>query len=318
MIISANLSIHNRGKLFKRALLGYLWQTLPRKDWEIVLVDDMSTEDLSQTYKDLIGEINLRHVHFDHKKHAMFREMNPKWEPGQPENWYHTPALSLNLGAHLSRGEFLAVCHPEILHAPDNFEKAAVTLTNNPKQFLFGATWLGSYRNNLLLEQIPDWREMGWDHFIAAQNRPYHLHCFNQNELYWYTSFLPRQAFVATRGVEFDWMRGVAGEDDCFRDCVKMAGYMPVYRDDIQGFHQDHSDEKEAHRDRSGERWKLALERNRTKYYEMREGRIPYPFPANPDYDWTARECIVKIIDYKVGSKEAITSYPIACEEATL
>src|SRR5687768_1571919 len=80
MRLSVVLSVHNRTKLLRRALDSYVLQTLPPREWEVILVDDMSTEDLSTAYRDLLGKLNVTHVKMDHTRHAVFQERNPNWK----------------------------------------------------------------------------------------------------------------------------------------------------------------------------------------------------------------------------------------------
>lgn len=300
VVVSSVLSIHNRSKLFKRALYGYLWQTMPAESWEIILIDDLSTEDLSETYKPLLGRINLRHVKFDHTKHPIFQKKNPNWTPGQKKNWYHTPALTINLGMHLARGPIISLCHPEILHAPENFELASVRILNQ-EAYLFGTTYLGTQDSNLWLDKNPSWVNFGWQGFlsrVAAQNLPQY-----KDECYWYTSFLPRKVARTIGGVDFSYLDGVAGEDDDFRDRVRRAGWDPVWAPELEGFHQNHDNETESHRIRTTEAWRKGLEHNRN-LYRQRQKSGWYPAPANSNCDWTSRECFVEEVRYTVGSRE--------------
>jgi len=296
--VSAVLSIHNRSVLFKRALDGYLWQTLPPERWEIILLDDMSTEDLRYTYKHLIGKVNLRHILIDHTRHPVFRERNPDWMPGQPVSWFHTPAITLNLGFHVARGPVLCVCHPEILHAPTNFERALMRLSKE-RAFLFGTTYLGAPATNEWLN-INQWSNFGWAGFLAQINSK-SLKKYSPKELYWYTSFLPAEAARIVGGVDFQYLNGVAGEDDDFKERVRLAGWPPVYAPEIEGLHQDHSHEREAHHRRDTEAWRVGLKANRELFARRkREGFLPWE--ANVGRDWRCLDCVVGEISYSVGS----------------
>lgn len=310
ILVSAVLSIHNRSRLFRRALDGYEWQSMPPEKWEIVLVDDGSTEDLSLCYRHLIGKINLTHVLMDHTRHPVFKELNPGWTPGQPKRWYHTPAISINLGSALSLGKTICLCHPEILHAPTNFQLAHDELEKE-KLFIFGRTYIGTPRLNQKLTSLHDggksWTGDGWDSCHAAVADPVNSSAvLDETQLYWYTSFLPRAAVTAVHGVDFRYLRGVAAEDDDFRERVYAAGWEPVHRRKVVGVHQYHEDETEGHRRRESEAWKTGLETNRAVYSERRSNG--FPKLVNEGYDWTGVETFVRSIEYKVGSTKPVVS----------
>lgn len=309
ILISVVLSIHNRSSLFRRALNGYMRQSIPPEEWEILLLDDLSTEDLSLAYRHLVGKINLRHVFIDHTRHPVFKQRNPGWSLGAPQDWFHTPAITMNAGFHLARGRILCLCHPEVLHAPWNFERATERLSGNTN-FLFGTTYLGDRERNRILEAEPDWTRYTWGDLLyrlKAGELPKLLDL----DLYWYTSFLPTEAARMVGGVDFGYLHGVAAEDDDFRDRVRQAGWPPLYAPDIVGFHQDHSDETEPHRQRNNERWDRAVLRNREVYRQRREAGMVWP--ANAGTDWTASECIVRELRYSIGreSPEIIEGMPL-------
>ena len=302
--VSAVLSIHNRSRLFHRALYGYLSQTMPASDWEIVLVDDMSTEDLSEAYKPFLGALNLRHIKMDHRKNVVWKQRNPNGTTDAFENWYHTPCLALNLGFYLARGSVICLCHPEILHAPQNFAYAYLKLIEKKeKNYLFGTTYLGTLSMNKWLNEHQNWTSLGWYGFLTQVNHIEPLTCFKPNELYWYTSFLTKEAVEKVGGCDWDYLHGAAGEDDDFKERVSLAGWPPTRVHEIQGFHQDHSDEKEKHRQRNTKFWEDGLARNR-KTFTLRKTISGFPIPANPGFDWTAKECLVSETSYVVGKKE--------------
>jgi glycosyltransferase involved in cell wall biosynthesis len=296
---SAVLSVHNRSTLLRRALLGYLWQTVPSTNWEILLVDDMSTEDLSEVYKPFIGRMNLRHIKIDHRRHPMWKSRNPNGV-GNFENWYHTPAITINAGTYMARGRIICLCHPEILHAPTNFLKAKEAI-DKEKVYVFGKTYLGTQAANRWLDTNPGWTDLGgWDGFLKRLAPVDPLHHFRPNELYWYTSFIPKEAVERIGGVDFDYLNGVAGEDDDFKERAAAAGWRPVLVPEVEGFHQDHSDEKEAHRRRDTAFWEEGLARNRA-LFSARKKVSGFPKRVNEKYDWTAKETIVDVVEHKVS-----------------
>jgi len=308
--LSVVLSVHNRSKLLARALETYLWQTLPKEEWEVVLVDDCSTEDLRAAYAPFVGRMNLRHVAFDHRRHPLWKARNPSWRLGEPEDWFHTPALTTNAGCHLARGEAILLCHPEVMHAPGNFALGSEMCLrrawaqrdlkkvhdvpppgrDTAGAFVAGRCWLGTQATNRHFDADPFWGAGGWDaamRAVGADGLDYY-----GKELYWYCAFVPRGAVAAVGGVDFAYLDGVAAEDDDFRVRIVRSGRLGIYERAIEALHQDHSDEGETHRDRSQLKWKEGLARNRALYYGRRE--TGFPEPANAGTDWTAMECVVE------------------------
>lgn len=295
--LSLVLSIHNRGKLLRRALGQLLSQTLSPKEWEIVLVDDCSTENLVEAYQPVLGKLNIRHVRFDHRRHPLWIERNPGWQPGQREHWYHTPALTTNAGVALAQAKVIGLCHPEILHAPNNFARAVEELARDEKRYLFGRTYLGTQATNRWLDTI-NWAEYDWGRIMRGGqiNR---LQSYGVDGLYWYTSFLPKRAVEIVRGVDFVYLSGVAAEDDDFRDRIGKAGYVPTFDAALEGIHLDHSDEPEYHRLRHTPEWRQGLERNRAVYFGRKHNTgFPAPEHVNTAHDWRAPECVVNVEEH--------------------
>ncbi len=304
IVVSATLSIHNRIELFRRALETYVRQTLSPEKWEIVLVDDMSTQDLREAYDHLLGSINIRHVRMDHTRHPVFRRRNPGWKPGHPEDWFHTPAISTNIGIDMAAGPVVCLCHPEIMHAPRNFEWAATRILSFERSYLFGKVYIATQGTNRWFEQASLWTGLAWPELLARIET--HKMTALTDECYWYASFLPKVAARTVRGVDFAYLDGVCGEDDDFRERVSRAGWSAVYAPEIEGIHQDHSDERETHRQRDTSKWNLGMERNRA-HYIMRKDQ-GFSGEVNPG-DWAAKECVVGVRGWKVGKREPLLEW---------
>jgi len=302
MKLSIPLSIHNRGALLRRALETFLWQSLPASEWEVILIDDRSTEDLREAYGPFLGKINLRHVYFDHTFHSIFRKRNPNWKPGDPEDWFKTPALTTNAGCYLSRAPFVGLFHPEVLHAPGNFE-TAVEILSKKDVYVFGKVWLGNWKTNKWLEAHPEWSRLGWANFLD-EVKVTSLRAFSPDELYWYCSFLPKRVVEEIGGVDFAYLSGNSYEDCDFRERVIRKRCPALWEPAIQGIHQDHSQEKEAHRIRNARWYESEMENEflfRNRDFDRWTGG-----PANDGIDWTAKECISRIVEYRLGSEKPI------------
>src|SRR3990172_1318553 len=99
MKLSIILSIFNRKRLFSRGLDSIKKQSMPKEDFEVLVVDDGSIDDYTDLFKD--SGLNIRHIKIDHTKHDLYPVLQNdpiKKKLGVPELWYHTPALSINIG----------------------------------------------------------------------------------------------------------------------------------------------------------------------------------------------------------------------------
>lgn len=289
--ISAILSIHNRAKLLHRALRFYERQTMDPKDFEIIVIDDLSTCDLGEVIAPFKGKLNVRHVLFDHRRLDKWKRLNPAGQ-GAYENWTHSPGAALNAGFALAQSPVLCLCHPEVIHAPANFEIAYDLLVTQAKPWnIFGHTYLGTLELNRRIDVEPAILDRPWTDFmglVQSLNTP----TFGDSELYWYCSFLTRDAAHRIRGCNLEYVGdGLAADDDEFKARLEIAGFHPALRKEIVGIHQSHDDEPEKHRQRETAFWKNALQKNRTLWYGHRNNG--YPRVVNPDMDWTCMQCVV-------------------------
>ena len=297
MRLSLIVSIFNRRDLFACGLKSWSQQTLPASDWELILVDDMSNEDLREVYGPYIGQLNIRHVRMDHTKHRIFHEINPGWTDGQAENWYHTPALSINLGLRLARGENIGIVQPEVVAHREAF-RLGVEQAEQRQSFVFGKMILSSpnFRENYVLSGDPNFES----HWNICQQDPGAIR-FEDHELYWYLAFLRRDAAFAVGGVDEEYLRGVYAEDDDFKHRLRLAGWPPHLEREIRGFHLDHSHENSRRglQQTNPRLWDRISIINRERYARWGHGRDhEYPLVANQGYDWGSMDCLAGIEDF--------------------
>lgn len=123
--VSVLSSTFNRGKLLDRALATYANQTLDRRYWEYVLVDDGSqdnTLDVAQKWKDRGLPIQVYDVAKD-----LGRPKEPgKWRDG---------SIGRNIGSTMCHGKVLVATHPEILVPPDALEVAYESVCQYPNDW---------------------------------------------------------------------------------------------------------------------------------------------------------------------------------------
>jgi len=286
--VSILLSIFNRSELLDLGLRSLLRQTMPAKEWEVILLDDMSTDDLSKVYKRY--PINVTHVRFNPKDHPNYKG-------------YHTQSLALNLGARKAKGEVLCVSQPEMLHDKENLARGYSRALQD--DLVYGLTIL-SHR------KFSDWlrastSEHGFGHLWDEANKlasPFH-----DNEYYWYIAFVKRQHFVTIHGVEETYMEGVYAEDDEWKERLGFAGVNSCLDKSIRGIHVNHEFEADLYpkQDRVAGFWKKGAEHNRARYFQWQkdakaEGQNPKDWMiANKHLDtWGDPKYIVAVKEQHV------------------
>lgn len=317
MKISVILSCYNRSELFARGLESYTWQTMPKEDFEILIIDDGSTEDLSKVYKPYIGKLNIKHIKFDHKKHPIWQQMNtPEFKaeyhvPDNEELFYHTPALSMNIGIHHAQGEVICTCQPEIILSPD-----ALKMGYNHVKF-------GGYQTYgevvLATQTFNDWLKLNFENrtfeeLIKTVDHYGREHTFlhEQGEMYWMLAFYLKEKCVEINGVDLEYLKGVYGEDDNFRTRIRLTGTNDYYggrtsqkldsQGTIIGIHQSHYHEKNLYKkqDRDSSFWNIGANKNRARWSEF--CRNPQKM-ANENLNFNevwGVDCITSIKEYYV------------------
>ncbi|MGH7665494.1 MAG: glycosyltransferase [Gemmatimonadaceae bacterium] len=108
LILSVIVPVHNGGRVLGRALGALAASDLSRECWELLVVDDASTDDsaaIAAEYADRIVRM-----------------------PGPP----HGPAYARNRGAEMSHGEFLLFVDADVCVHPDALRRVASVLAHRP------------------------------------------------------------------------------------------------------------------------------------------------------------------------------------------
>jgi len=202
--VSAVLSIHNRSKLFRRALDGYVAQSMHAEQWELVLVDDMSTEDLFENLRTSDRpDQSIAHSNGPYEASDIFGDESRMVLRRPPPRWYHTPAISTNIGCAAARGESPLPLSPRDSSLGRQFRPGGrPPFSAQRLRFSGRPIWVLSATNGWL--ESNSWTASGgWEEFIGRMQTVQPLTSFGPSELYWYTSFLPRAAVDKVRGRGF-------------------------------------------------------------------------------------------------------------------
>lgn len=273
-------SVYNRSGLFRNGLKTLLWQTLSPEKFEVLVIDDGSTEDIPKLLREFKDSLRIRYIRYDHTKHPIYQELNP--DGLTEEVWFHTQAISANIGIRKAESEYICISQPEMLHAPDNLRRGLELARTNRQ--VFAELWLATERFN-------DWlREKEVTTYPFEELLAQAMNCGTEyafeppgDHLYWYIQFFPKIAAIQIGGVDEEYLRGVYAEDDNFKARLRMNGLEELYagRADrrtpfqpniVAGIHQSHYHEKELYKkqDRDGLLWQRGSETNRSRWLQWR------------------------------------------------
>ena len=279
---SVIISIKNRGDFLDRTLYTFAKQTMPKKEFEIVIVDDDSTDDLLDICKkhSSLSGLQFQYIKINTAKGAI------------PQKGF-TPALSNNIGFKKARGSVFIITGPESLQKETNMEltwKACHgpnciygIVYRAPPQFVDG------------LRSDRDWHSYTYLNQLLQRCKP-PLQKESTGGFWWYYAATRKEYIIAVNGVDERYMEGICGEDDDFAYRMKFLGLNLAHNHDIFCIHQDHSreDKKDfAHRIRfHNAQWRILRSHNLAILLECRKSGNPI---VNKDINWGAEEAIVKI-----------------------
>jgi len=226
----------NRAHLFSRALDTWAKQTLPKGDFELLVVDDAVREDLRTLCQEKARSLglNIRFIRINKTKSVI------------PVKSF-IPVLTNNVGLRHSKGDVVVVTGPETLQAPNNLEIAATMVSR--QQCAYGLVYRASAKATEFISK-------GWDrlkllpmsHLLqipgakdSCVTMPPHP------PAYWYFMCVAKAHVERIGGVDEQFLGGICGEDDDFANRMRMVGVEPVFEHSIIGIHQDHS--REDHED---------------------------------------------------------------------
>ena len=269
-MLSIIIPIYNRSGLLDIGLNSLAKQSL--REWELILIDEMSQEDLSRVYKKY--PIKVKHIRFNPKGHPYYKG-------------YHTPSLAINLGIKHADGDVICITQPEVIHDTDNLIRGYEQAQQN--ELVYGHTILSHQKSNFT-------KEMTFNECWKEANRL--SEPFADNALYWYAAFIKKAHIEAIRGVEEWYMGGVYAEDDDFKERLRLYGVLPVLNKAIRAVHINHNKEGDLYikQDRNSEFWKKGAERNRKRYYDWLPNRKKGDEVGNQSREWGEEKYIKEVI----------------------
>jgi 2-polyprenyl-3-methyl-5-hydroxy-6-metoxy-1,4-benzoquinol methylase len=177
MKVSVVCATYNRAELLDRALETYAKQTIPRDEWEYVLVDDLSTDNTLEVCAKYKEKINLR----------VLDSIKDLGLPKQPGQWRDGCKLR-NAASTFAFGEVMVSTHPEIMVPPDALERAYNAVVNDRQSWhtaipywlppcdVDSVDWRASLAN---LNTLPGFYDPSWPDAVHSPGAPDYR---NQNQ----------------------------------------------------------------------------------------------------------------------------------------
>lgn len=282
MKLSLVISTYNRTKLFDYVLRSLVYQTFPKDEMEIVVVDDGSTEDtlgLLKKWQPFVG-CQIKYIRIDSSKYTYIPIK------------YHTPALTNNIGFKKSEGDVVVVHGNDVMHlGRDNLILGYNHALENKS--VFGTVWECDKEFINYLDTNPEWKR--YNDLMPLYNHPHaKINNIHMTGWYWYVLFVKRSFVFKINGVDEEYLRGVYAEDNNFEQRLLMAGTKHFREPRIITVHLWHYDEGETipkqARWGSGT-WEEAAEINRTRWRKWNANRT---MVANRGREWGDEKVIVQ------------------------
>lgn len=283
MKVSIVISIKNRTDLFRRSLKQYKYQTMPKSDWELVVVDDMSDEDVLSVLKKYGSCFNYKYIKIDSKKNDF------------PVFW--GPSLSNNVGFKAAEGDVVVITSPEVMvdyTALDNSYNMAMTGVS-----AFGHVLFSHNQFVQMMDKNPKMEEYSFYELFRLPTATNGFPDINSKNFYWFWLAVKRDVVLSIGGCDENFMRGICGDDDDFADRLKLFGAEPTHAFNIKGIHQDHKvkDSKDPKRIRRNSVWERYRKIN-TDY--LAEKRRTKEVVANVGRNWGSEKLIISVFENKI------------------
>lgn len=239
MKVSVIFSTYNRASFLERSLYTYHMQSMPKTDFEIIVIDDQSTDltqEISNKYSD---KLNIVYIKISGNKNK-FRAQSFGW----------------NIGLSLAIGEVCLFTHPEIMmpaktleimHDPHLKYKIPTFLTMKPyvlsnkcQAKIDSVNWM---KNPDAIKEIPEFLDIWIDGNKRYSNELMEKLCFWESN----TTFSMKRIDLLSIG-GFDEFDCWGPDDPSFRDRRKLLK-IPTVVAPILNYHQNHDGISAVERD---------------------------------------------------------------------
>jgi hypothetical protein len=200
----------------KNTLMSYLKFYANRDDYEVIIIED----------KKNIADVEEHDfiINYVQNLNSPCIKIIPANAPQENFN----PSLHYNQGVEKSTGTHIILSNPECFHGNDILSGLDEYIDVNPAVYIVCAC------ENVHIKES----ETG----IITQHIGWYQHSVHNNRRLHFTSAISKENFIKIGGFDENYSKGIAWEDDDFRNKILQANIPIIIEDNLLVFHQYHDD----------------------------------------------------------------------------
>ncbi len=256
-MISIIISSYNRTELFRRSLFS-IAKNKPTEDFELIVVDEESTEDILSELRCFSGQIPFKLIKVKTKDIE---------EKLKIKKFHNNPSVTNNIGFAHSKGDKIFLMGNEIIvwndainrmvsEIPKTKENYLILSTTYdiPQQILSVLDKFGSGISQKMVQFCSKWPLQSWDYRSNVTN---------------YLSLCNRSAWEKLDGYDERYFGGIACEDSDFYQRFRALPDNETFISQAVSLHQYHGGKTRYYEptDISQETWNTGLDKNRQMFY---------------------------------------------------
>lgn len=227
MKISVLISSYNRVELFNRCIWS-IANRPPSTEFEVIVVDDNSTEDTLSVLKSFSCKLTWKFIRFDHKEFEKQTGI---------KRFFNNPSVTNNIAFKHSSGDLIFQQGNEIIAYKDIYNTMIRDIPDSENFLVFSTTYdvsqgtldqLDKYGTNITDKMVEDCYK--W----PLQSSSYRSDVTN------YISLTPRSLWNAIGGYDERYMAGISSEDSDFVRRARALGDCKTVISEAISLHQFH------------------------------------------------------------------------------
>ena len=207
-----------RSEQLKNTIASFIHHYKDRDDYELVIVEDVKNRKDVEEHEKLLKTLKFFDDYAD--KVCIESEFFD----------CYNPAPLFNLGVEKSRGEFIVITNPEVMHHGNVLEGLDKAFAENKDQYVV-CSCLNVVNYNELEGDIEN---------FYFEPQMWYQHSKHRNAMFHFCSAISKVQYERIGGFDEIFSLGVAYDDDDFRETVKRNNIPFYLADDLLTLHQAH------------------------------------------------------------------------------